>query len=198
MTITAQTGEGEISNLIVPNGTPGYAISAPMQKLGWRASDTRELSFQGVRVPEGNLLGPRGDGFHQFMQTLDGGPDLGRRDGRRARAGRATTSPREYAHERRQFGKPIKEFQAVRFALADLATEIEAGRALVYRAAWLKDQGRDFAREAAMAKLYTGDPLQPRRQRVAAGARRLRVHGRVPDLPALPRPEDPRDRRGDE
>ena len=73
VTITALTGDGEISNIIVPNGTPGYVISEPMQKLGWRASDTRELSFQGVRVPEGNLLGPRGEGFRQFLEILDGG-----------------------------------------------------------------------------------------------------------------------------
>src|SRR4029079_1182849 len=73
VTITARTGEGEISNIIVPNGTPGYVISAPMNKLGWRASDTRELSFQSARVPEENLLGPRGQGFHQFLEILDGG-----------------------------------------------------------------------------------------------------------------------------
>src|SRR4029079_19327330 len=73
VTITAVTGDGEISTIIVPNGTPGYVISAPMEKLGWRASDTRELSFQGARVPEANLLGPRGEGFRQFLEILDGG-----------------------------------------------------------------------------------------------------------------------------
>ncbi len=170
VTITAVTGDGEISNLIVPNGSAGYTISAPMQKLGWRASDTRELSFQGVRVPEGNLLGPRGEGFRQFMQILDGGRisvasmGLGLAQG-------AYDLAAAYAGERQQFGKPIKEFQAVRFALADLATEIEAARGLVYRAAWLKDQGRPFAREAAMAKLYTGI-LSNRAVNVA-----LQVHG---------------------
>ncbi len=155
VTITARTGGEEISNLIVPNGTEGYVISEPLQKLGWRASDTRELSFQGARVPEGNLLGPRGEGFRQFMQILDAGRISVAAMGVGLAQG-AYDLAASYATERRQFGKPIKEFQAIRFALADLATEIEAGRALVTRAAWLKDEGRDYRREAAMAKLYTG------------------------------------------
>ena len=170
VTITARTGDDEVSNLIVPNGTDGYTISAPMQKLGWRASDTRELSFQGARVPEGNLLGPRGEGFRQFMQILDGGRISVAAMGVGLAQG-AYDLAAAYAGERRQFGKPIKEFQAVRFALADMATEIEAGRALVLRAAWLKDQGRAFGREAAMAKLYTG-LLSNRAVNVA-----LQVHG---------------------
>ncbi len=170
VTITALTGEGEISNLIVPNGTDGYVISAPMQKLGWRASDTRELSFQGARVPEENLLGPRGQGFSQFMTILDGGRISVAAMGVGLAQG-AYDLAAAYAGERQQFGKPIKEFQAVRFALADLATELEAGRGLVYRAAWLKDRGRPFAREAAMAKLYTG-LLSNRAVNVA-----LQVHG---------------------
>jgi len=155
VTITARTGGDEISNIIVPNGTPGYVISEPMEKLGWRASDTRELSFQNARVPEQNLLGKRGEGFRQFLQILDGGRISVAAMGVGIAQG-AYDLAAAYAHERRQFGKPIKEFQAIRFALADLATEIEAGRTLVYKAAWLKDQGRDFARAAAMAKLYTG------------------------------------------
>ena len=156
VTITALTGEDEISNLIVPNGTPGYVISAPMRKLGWRASDTRELSFQGCAVPEGNLLGERGRGFQQFLEILDGGRisiaamGLGLAQG-------AYDLAYEYAQERQQFGKPISSFQAVQFQLADMAVEIEAARGLVYRAAWLKDQERPFAKEAAMAKLYTGE-----------------------------------------
>ena len=170
VTITARTGDDEISNLIVPNGAEGYVISPPMRKLGWRASDTRELSFQGVRVPEGNLLGPRGKGFAQFMQILDGGRISVAAMGVGLAQG-AYDLAAAYAGERQQFGKPIKEFQAVRFALADLATEIEAGRALVTKAAWLKDQGRPFAREAAMAKLYTG-VLSNRAVNVA-----LQVHG---------------------
>jgi short/branched chain acyl-CoA dehydrogenase len=156
VTITARTGEDEISNIIVPNGAPGYVISAPMRKLGWRASDTRELSFEDCRVPEGNLLGSRGAGLRQFLEILDGGRisvaamGLGLAQG----AYELATS---YAQEREQFGRSISSFQAVQFALADMATELEAARGLVYKAAWLKDQGREFAKEAAIAKLYTGE-----------------------------------------
>jgi short-chain 2-methylacyl-CoA dehydrogenase len=155
VTITARTGDDEISNLIVPNGTPGYEISPPMRKLGWRASDTRGLSFQGCVVPEGNLLGPRGAGFRQFLEILDGGRISVAAMGVGLAQG-AYDLAYEYALERQQFGKPIASFQAVQFQLADLATDIEAGRALVYRAAWLKDEERDFALAAAQAKLYTG------------------------------------------
>ena len=156
VTITARTGDDEISNIIVENGTPGYTISAPMRKLGWRASDTRELSFEGCAVPEGNLLGERGAGFQQFLEILDGGRISVAAMGVGLAQG-AYDLAYSYAQEREQFGKPIAAFQAVKFKLADMATEIEAGRALVYKAAWLKDAGRPFAREAAMAKLYTGE-----------------------------------------
>ena len=155
VTITARTGEDEISNLIVPNGAAGYQISAPMHKLGWRASDTRELSFRGCAVPEGNLLGPRGQGFHQFLQILDGGRISVAAMGVGLAQGSYDLAA-AYARERVQFGKPIASFQAIQFQLADMATEIEAGRQLVYRAAWLKDAGRPFALAAAQAKLYTG------------------------------------------
>ena len=197
VTITASTGDGEISNLVVPNGTPGYEIVAPMKKLGWRASDTRELSFKDVAVPEGNLLGPRGEGFKQFLEILDGGRISVAAMGVGLAQG-AYDLAYAYAKEREQFGKPIAKFQAVQFALADMATEIEAGRALVYKAAWLKDQGRPFAREAAMAKLYTG-VLSNRAANAA-----LQIHGgygfmdESADLAPLPRPEDPGDRRGHE
>jgi short-chain 2-methylacyl-CoA dehydrogenase len=170
VTITASTGDGEISNIVVPNGTPGYEISEPMHKLGWRASDTRELSFKDVAVPLGNLLGPRGEGFKQFLEILDGGRISVASMGVGLAQG-AYDLAYAYAKEREQFGKPIAKFQAVQFALADMATEIEAGRALVYKAAWLKDQGRPFAREAAMAKLYTG--LLSNRAANAA----LQIHG---------------------
>jgi alkylation response protein AidB-like acyl-CoA dehydrogenase len=156
VTITARTGPDEISNLIVPNGAPGYTISPPMRKLGWHASDTRELSFRDCTVPKTSLLGPRGEGFKQFLQILDGGRisiaamGLGLAQG-------AYDLAAAHARERHQFGRPIGSFQAIRFKLADMATEIEAGRNLVYKAAWLKDQERPFAREAAMAKLYTGE-----------------------------------------
>ncbi|MGH2922308.1 MAG: acyl-CoA dehydrogenase family protein [Gaiellaceae bacterium] len=170
VTITALTGEGEISNLIVPNGTPGYDISPPMEKLGWRASDTRELSFKDARVPEGNLLGPRGEGFHQFLEILDGGRISVAAMGVGLAQG-AYDLAFKYAQEREQFGRPIARFQAVQFKLADMATEIEAGRNLVYKAAWLKDQDRPFAKEAAMAKLYTGELAH----RVANQS--LQIHG---------------------
>ena len=154
--ITARTGDDEISNLIVPNGTPGYVISPPMQKLGWRASDTRELSFQQARVPEGNLLGRRGAGLKQFLQILDGGRISVAAMGVGLAQGCYDLAA-AYAKERVQFGRPIAAFQAVQQKLVDMATELEAARGLVYRAAWEKDQGRDFARTAAMAKLFSGE-----------------------------------------
>jgi short/branched chain acyl-CoA dehydrogenase len=170
VTITALTGEGEVSNLIVPNGAPGYEVAPPMQKLGWRASDTRELSFRDVRVPEKNLLGPRGKGFQQFLEILDGGRISVAAMGVGLAQGAYDLSA-QYAKERRQFGRPIAEFQAVQFALADIATEVEAGRSMVYKAAWVKDQGRPFGKEAAMAKLYTGE-LSNRAANAA-----LQIHG---------------------
>jgi short/branched chain acyl-CoA dehydrogenase len=170
VTITAKTGDEEISNLIVPNGTEGYEISAPMRKMGWNAADTRELSFRDCEVPEGNLLGERGAGYRQFLEILDGGRisiaamGLGLAQG-------AYDLAATYAREREQFGQPISRFQAIQFKLADMATEIEAGRGLVYKAAWLKDQGRPFAQAAAMAKLYTGELAH----RVANQS--LQIHG---------------------
>ena len=146
----------DLEHLIVPNDTPDYVISPPMQKLGWRASDTRELSFQGARVPEGNLLGPRGEGFRQFLQILDGGRISVAAMGVGLAQGCYDLAS-AYARERRQFGRPISSFQAVQEKLVDMATEIEAARQLVWKAAWEKDQGRDFARTAAMAKLYSGE-----------------------------------------
>jgi short-chain 2-methylacyl-CoA dehydrogenase len=156
VTITAATGDGEISNIVVPNGTPGYVISPPMQKLGWRASDTRELSFQGARVPEDHLLGPLGAGFQQFLEILDGGRISVAAMGVGLAQGCYDLAS-AYAAERQQFGRPISKFQAVQQKLVDMATEIEAARWLVWKAAWEKDQGRDFARTAAMAKLYSGE-----------------------------------------
>jgi short-chain 2-methylacyl-CoA dehydrogenase len=156
VTITAVTGDGEISNIIVPNGTPGYVVSAPMEKLGWRASDTRELSFQDARVPEENLLGPRGEGFKQFLEILDGGRISVAAMGVGLAQG-AYDLAYDYAKEREQFGKPIAKFQSVQTKLVDMATEIEAARQLVWKAAWEKDEGRDFRKSAAMAKLFSGE-----------------------------------------
>jgi short-chain 2-methylacyl-CoA dehydrogenase len=156
VTVTARTGEEEISNIVIENGTPGYTQSAQLKKMGWRSSDTRELVFAGCRVPEANLLGPRGNGFRQFLEILDGGRISVAALGLGAAQG-AYEMSLAYAREREQFGRKIGKFQAIAFKLADMATEIEAGRHLVYKAAWLKDQGRDFAQVAAMAKLYTGE-----------------------------------------
>jgi short-chain 2-methylacyl-CoA dehydrogenase len=156
VTITARTGADEISNVLVPNGTEGYEISTPMQKMGWRASDTRELAFRDCAVPEDHLIGERGAGLRQFLEILDGGRisvaamGLGLAQG-------AFDLASAYARERKQFGQPIGKFQAIQFQLADMATEIEAGRSLVYKAAWLKDEGQPFAHAAAIAKLYTGE-----------------------------------------
>jgi alkylation response protein AidB-like acyl-CoA dehydrogenase len=170
VTITARTGDDEVSNIIVPNGTPGYEISQPMEKMGWHASDTRELSFRDCAVPEGNLLGERGQGFRQFLEILDGGRISVAAMGVGLAQG-AYDLAFAYAKEREQFGRPIARFQAVQFALADMAVEIEAGRNLVYKAAWTKDQGRPFGKEAAIAKLYTGELSN----RVVNAA--LQVHG---------------------
>src|SRR5213595_758754 len=120
VTITARTGEDEVSNLIVPNGTPGYVVSKPMKKLGWHASDTRELSFQDCEVPEQNLLGDRGKGFAQFLEILDGGRISVAAMGVGLAQG-AYDLAAAYARERQQFGRPISTFQAIGFALADLA-----------------------------------------------------------------------------
>ena len=160
VTITAVTGDrdghAEISNLVVPTATPGYEVSTPLRKLGWHASDTRELRFDDCAVPEENLLGERGAGFRQFLAVLDGGRISVAAMGVGLAQG-AYEQALAHARRRHQFGKPIGSFQAVQFKLADMATEIEAGRALVQRAAWLKDAGRPFALAAAQAKLYTGE-----------------------------------------
>jgi len=170
VTITARTGEDEVSNIVVPNGTPGYRMSEPLRKLGWHASDTRELWFEDCAVPEENLLGERGRGYQQFLEILDGGRISVAAMGVGLAQG-AYDLALAYAKQRQQFGRPISRFQAVQFALADMATEIEAGRALVLRAAWLKDAGKPFALAAAQAKLYTG--LLSNRAANAA----LQIHG---------------------
>jgi len=156
VTITARTADDEVSNIVVPNGTPGYEISPPLEKLGWHASDTRELSFRDCEVPEDHLLGPLGEGLRQFLEILDGGRISVAAMGVGLAQG-AYDLAYAYAKDRRAFGQPIARFQAIQFKLADMAVEIEAGRNLVYKAAWLKDEGREFAKEAAMAKLYTGE-----------------------------------------
>jgi short-chain 2-methylacyl-CoA dehydrogenase len=170
VTITARTGDDEISNIIVPNGTRGYEVGEAYRKMGWNASDTRPLSFDDCRVPEGNLLGPRGQGFKQFLQILDGGRigvaamGLGLAQG-------ALDEALAYAKERRAFGRPIASFQAIQGKIADIATEIEAARLLTYRAAVLKDRGEPFTLTAAQAKLKTG------RLAVRAAEEAVQIHG---------------------
>ena len=153
--ITARTGEEEISNLIVANGTPGYEQGEPYRKMGWNASDTRPLTFTDCRVPEENLLGPRGMGFRQFLQVLD----IGRIGVAAMGVGLAQGALDEalaYAKERQAFGQPISRFQSIQAKLADMATEIEATRLLVYKAARMKDKGENFSLTAAQAKLKSG------------------------------------------
>jgi short/branched chain acyl-CoA dehydrogenase len=168
--ITARTGDDEISNLIVPNGTPGYEQAAPYRKMGWNASDTRPLTFTDCRVPEENLLGGRGRGFHQFLKVLDIGR-IGVAAMGVGLAQGALDQALAYATQRRAFGKPISKFQLIAAKLADLATEIAAARLLTYQAAWLKDQQRPFSVVAAQAKLKTG------RLAVKAADEAVQIHG---------------------
>jgi short/branched chain acyl-CoA dehydrogenase len=174
VTITAVTGQTngtkEISNIIVPNGTPGYEPGEPYRKMGWNASDTRPLTFDDCRVPEGNLLGRRGDGFKQFLQILDGGR-IGVAAMGVGLAQGALDEAISYAKERRAFGQPIGKFQAIQTKIADLSSQIEAARLLVYRAALLKDRGEAFTLVAAQAKLITG------RLAVRATEEAVQIHG---------------------
>ena len=170
VTITARTGDDEISNLIIENGTPGYAQGEPYRKMGWNASDTRPLSFDGCRVPAANLLGPRGQGFRQFLQILDGGR-IGVAAMGVGLAQGALDEALKYAKQRQAFGQAISKFQTIQAKLADMATEIEAARLLTYKAAVLKDQGRSFTLTAAQAKLKTG------RLAVRASEEAVQIHG---------------------
>jgi short/branched chain acyl-CoA dehydrogenase len=157
ITVTARTGEKEISTILVPAGTPGLTVEPAYDKLGWHISDTHGLSFDDCRVPGANLLGVRGNGFKQFLAVLD--------DGRIAISALAVglaqgclDVSRRYALERHTFGAPIGSRQAVAFALSDVAVAVEAARLLTYKAAWLKDAGRSAAevkQAAAIAKLYS-------------------------------------------
>ncbi len=154
-----QAESGKISAFIVEQGTPGFSIGRMEEKMGLHASATGELLFDECRIPADNLLGPEGQGDRLFLQTLDGG-----RIGIGAMALGLSQAAYEaasaYARQREQFGRPIGAFQGVAFMIADMATEIEAARLLVYRAAWLKDAGRPFSTEAAMAKLFASEVSQ--------------------------------------
>ncbi|MGH2711999.1 MAG: acyl-CoA dehydrogenase family protein [Actinomycetota bacterium] len=174
-TITARTGEHEdgspeISAILVPSDTPGFTVGPHYRKLGWRASDTHELAFDDVRVPEGNMLGERGSGFAQFLKTLD--------DGRVAIAALAVGLQQgcvdesvKYSKEREAFGKPIGAFQGLQFKIADMKVRLETSRLAVYKAAWLRDQGRPYKAEASLAKLYATECA------VTSAREAVQVHG---------------------
>jgi short-chain 2-methylacyl-CoA dehydrogenase len=177
MGVTVQAITGERSNgkpeytcFLVENGTKGFKSVEMKDKMMWRSSNTAELYFDDVVVPQENMLGEKGDGFHQMLQTLDGGRLSIGAMGLGGAVG-AYDLALKYAQAREQFGQPISKFQAIAFKLADSATEIECGRNLLYKACWLRDQGRPFAKEAAMAKLYCSELMG----RVANHA--VQIHG---------------------
>jgi short/branched chain acyl-CoA dehydrogenase len=175
VTITAITGRrpdkrNEITNIIVPKGTPGYIIGNAYKKMGWKASDTRPLTFDDCIVPEGDILGKRGDGFKQFMQILD----AGRIAIAALSVGLAQACLDEalaYAKERKQFGQPISKFQAIQFKLADMDTEIELARLMYYKAAWLHMEGKPYTREASIAKLFASETAK------RAADQAVQIHG---------------------
>ena len=168
---TARDGEaGGISSLIVEEGTPGLSARALHGKLGMRSSDTAEVHLDGVRVPLDHVLGTRGKGFRQFLEVLDGGRiSIGALSVGVAEA--SLDASVAYAGTRRQFGKTLDQFQAIQFKLADMAMEVELARTMVLKAAWLKDQHRDFAREAAMAKLFASEAA------MRASLEAVQIHG---------------------
>jgi short/branched chain acyl-CoA dehydrogenase len=174
-TITAVTGPGdgerrEISAIIVPTDTPGFEVGPSYRKLGWHASDTHGLSFTDCRVPEGNLLGARGEGFAQFLRTLD--------DGRIAIAALSVGLAQgcleqsvAYAKERTAFRRPIGAFQSLQFKLADMRVAVDTARLATYQAAWLRDRGRPYKAEASVAKLYASEAA------VACARDAVQIHG---------------------
>ena len=151
-----ENGKPELTAIIVPQETPGFTRGPGYEKLGWRASDQRQLYFEDCRVPEENTLGERGRGFAQFLQTLDAGRvAVGALSVGLAQA--CLDAALSRAKERRQFGRSIGEFQAIQFKLADMAMEVEIARNMVLKAAWMKDVGRPFGREASMAKVFASE-----------------------------------------
>lgn len=175
VTIAAATGRRsdgrpEVTNIIIPQGTPGYSIGKPLKKMGWRASDTRPLTFEDCCVPVQNTLGKRGEGFQQFMRILD--------SGRVAIAALSVGLAQacldeslKYAKERKQFGRPISQFQGIQFKLADMGMEIELARLMYYKAAWLHMQGQPYTREAAIAKLFASESAK------RAADQAVQIHG---------------------
>jgi alkylation response protein AidB-like acyl-CoA dehydrogenase len=174
-TITAVTGtrEGgskEISAIIVPADTPGFAVGRSYRKVGWHASDTHELSFDDCRVPEGNLLGDRGRGFAQFLAILDEGRVAIAALGVGLAQGALEESVK-YAGEREAFGRPIGAFQGMQFKVADMQVRVETARLATYKAAWLRDRGRSFKAAASLAKLYASEIA------VTCAREAVQVHG---------------------
>ncbi len=175
VTITAVTGtrpdgRKEITNIIVPKGTPGYVIGKPYKKMGWKASDTRPLAFEDCAVPESDILGNRGEGFKQFMQILDAGRiAIAALSVGLAQA--CLDASLSYAKQRQQFGRPISKNQAIQFKLADMDTEIELARLMYYKAAWLHMQGKPYTREASMAKLFASETAN------RAANQAVQIHG---------------------
>jgi alkylation response protein AidB-like acyl-CoA dehydrogenase len=147
---------GKISAFIVPADTPGFSVGRMEEKMGLHASNTGELLFEDCRIPGENLLGVEGEGDKLFLQTLDGGR-IGIGAMALGLAQAAYEAASAYAKERRQFDRAIGSFQGVAFMIADMATQIDAARLLVYRAAWLKDCGKPYTTEAAMAKLFASE-----------------------------------------
>ena len=158
ITGTRPNGRPEYTCFLVESGTPGFKAVPMHRKMMWRSSNTAELYFDNLRVPDSSILGNRGDGFHQMLKTLDGGRlsiaamGLGGAQG-------AYDAALKYSRERVQFGQPICKFQAIAFKLADCAMEIECARNLLYKACWLRNQHRPFEKEAAMAKLYCSEVM---------------------------------------
>jgi alkylation response protein AidB-like acyl-CoA dehydrogenase len=167
---TRADGSSEYSAFYVPRGTPGFQVGRQIPKIGWHAVDTRELVFEGCRVPGDHLIGARGVGLRQFMQALA----VGRISVAALSLGLAQACLEvalDYARQRRQFGRALSEFQATQFKLADMATAVENARLITYKAAWLYDQGREYAREAAMAKLWASDTA------MQAALEAVQIHG---------------------
>ena len=167
---TRSDGRPELTALIIPQDTPGYTRGPGYEKIGWRASDQRPLYFEDCRVPEAYTLGERGRGFTQFLQTLDSGRvALAALSVGLAQA--CLDEALKRAKEREQFGKAIAEFQAIQFKLADMAMEIELARNTVLKAAWLKEDGRAFSREASMAKVFASETAK------RAADQAVQIHG---------------------
>ncbi len=174
VTITAVTDKGKgtrgISAIVVPTGTPGFTIRAGYEKLGLHGSNTTELFFDNVRVPEENLVGVRGEGFRQFLVVLDGGRiAIGAMAVGIAQA--CLDAALKYAKERVQFGQPIGKFQAIQFKLADMAMNVELGRLMYLKAAWLKDNAQPYSREASFAKLFASEMA------TKAALEAIQIHG---------------------